>query len=241
MSVSNSSAPRGARAAAAPEALGLTVHAVDALDLASPALAARTRSGRLQMLLVLLACAAPVVASYLAYFVVRPQARSNYGALVSPPRPLPQALPLRRVGDGASVPAESLRGQWLLVVVGPAACDGACERRLFLQRQLREMLGRERDRVDKLWLVEDDGPVAPSLLRAVAEGAAPASVLRVDRAALARWLEPEAGHALDEHLYVVDPRGDWMMRMPADPDPARVKRDLERLLRASAGWDRPGR
>ena len=28
------------------------------------------------------------------------------------------------------------------------------------------------------------------------------------------------------------------MRVPADPDPARVKRDLDRLLRASSSWDR---
>ena len=49
------------------------------------------------------------------------------------------------------------------------------------------------------------------------------------------------GAALEEHLYVVDPMGEWMMRMPANPDPGKVKRDLERLLRASAGWDKPGR
>jgi hypothetical protein len=63
----------------------------------------------------------------------------------------------------------------------------------------------------------------------------------VDRAALAAWLAPEAGHALEEHLYVVDPMGEWMMRIPAQPEPATVKRDLERLLRASASWDTPGR
>ena len=32
-----------------------------------------------------------------------------------------------------------------------------------------------------------------------------------------------------------------MMRAPPDPDPARLKRDIERLLRASASWDRAGR
>ena len=58
---------------------------------------------------------------------------------------------------------------------------------------------------------------------------------------LAAWLQPDAGHALEEHLYVVDPMGEWMMRVPAQPDPAKVKRDLERLLRVSAGWDRAGR
>ena len=44
-----------------------------------------------------------------------------------------------------------------------------------------------------------------------------------------------------DHLYVVDPMGEWMMRMPADPSPQKVKRDLDRLLRASASWDRAGR
>jgi hypothetical protein len=32
-----------------------------------------------------------------------------------------------------------------------------------------------------------------------------------------------------------------MMRMPAAAEPARVKRDLDRLLRASATWDQAGR
>ena len=67
------------------------------------------------------------------------------------------------------------------------------------------------------------------------------TVLRVPRDALAAWLQPEAGHALEDHLYLVDPMGEWMMRVPAEPDPARVKRDLDRLLRASASWDQPGR
>ena len=58
---------------------------------------------------------------------------------------------------------------------------------------------------------------------------------------LAQWLKPEAGQALSDHLYIVDPMGRWMMRTPVDPDPAKVKRDIERLLRASASWDRPGR
>jgi hypothetical protein len=60
-------------------------------------------------------------------------------------------------------------GQWLLVVVGPAACDSGCEQRLYAQRQLREMLGRERDRLDKLWLVTDDGAQARAARRGAGE------------------------------------------------------------------------
>lgn len=235
MSGSNSSARASA---AAPEALGLAVHAVAGPDLADPAQAAQRRTvrGRFKMLAVLAVCAAPVVASYLAYFVVRPEARNNYGALIEPSRALPAALALRRL-DGTAVDAHSLHGQWLLVAVGPSACDAGCERRLYMQRQLREMLGRERDRLDKVWLVTDAGAPAPTLLQALPATA----VLRADRTALAAWLAPTAGQALEDHLYVVDPMGQWMLRFPADPDPARVKRDLERLLRAAAGWDKAGR
>ncbi|MEO5735480.1 MAG: hypothetical protein ABIQ87_17540 [Rubrivivax sp.] len=210
-------------------------------NLSDPALAARrTRAGRLKMLLVLAVCAAPVVASYLTYFVIRPDGRTtNYGALIQPTRGLPAELPLHAL-DGSAVASASLKGQWLLVAVGPSACGGACEKRLYMQRQLREMLGRESDRIDKLWLITDQGPLEPKLREATDAGAA-VTRLRVDSRALAAWLAPAAGHALEDHLYLIDPMGEWMMRMPADADPAKVKRDLDRVLRASASWDTPGR
>ena len=232
MSGSKSSALDAARA----EAVALTVHSMPAPQLQSDA--RRTRSGRIKMLLVLLVCAAPVAASYFSYFVLRPQARSNYSSLIQPTRSLPP-LPLRKL-DGTPVEAASLRGQWLLLALGPADCGTDCQQRLYMQRQLREMLGRERDRVDKLWLVTDAAELPPAMRTALAADPL-LQALRVPRDALAAWLQPEAGRALEQHLYLVDPMGEWMMRMPADPDPARVKRDLERLLRASSSWAQPGR
>ena len=65
--------------------------------------------------------------------------------------------------------------------------------------------------------------------------------LRVPRATVAAWLKPAPGQALEDHLYIVDPLGEWMMRAPVDADPSRLKRDIDRLLRASGGWDKPGR
>ncbi len=220
------------------ERLGLTVHRMPVPTLGDER---RTRLGRVKMLLVLLVCASPVIASYLTYFVIRPEGRTNYSELIVPTRPVPPALELPLTDlQGLPVTAASLRGQWLLVVVADAGCDAACEKALLLQRQLRETLGKERDRVDKLWLVTDSQPVRPEVLQAIGSGT-PATVLRVPRDALARWLEPAPGHGLEQHLFVVDPMGQWMMRVPADPDPARLKRDIEKLLRASASWDRPGR
>ena len=199
----------------------------------------RTWSGRMQMALILLVCAAPVIASYWAFYVARPSGGdAAYGTLIQPSVAIPDAV----ASDlhGGSVPLRSLKGQWLLVVVGSAACDADCEQRLLLQRQLREMLGRERDRIDKVWLVTDEAAPSPELRKAMA-APPPVTVLRVPRALVEAWLKPASGQALEDHLYLVDPMGEWMMRMPAAPDPSKVKRDLERLLRASASWDTPGR
>jgi len=233
MSGSNSSVRDAATRA---EAVGLTVHSMPAPELQADA--RRTRIGRIKMLLVLLVCAAPVVASYFSYFVLRPHGRSNYGSLVLPTRSLP-ALPLRTL-DGKPVDAASLRGQWLLLALGPADCPAGCQKHLYMQRQLREMVGRERDRIDKIWLVTDGADV-PTALRSAVDTDPTLQVLRVPRDALAAWLQPEAGRALEDHLYLVDPMGEWMLRVPAEAEPARVKRDLDRLLRASSSWDQPGR
>ena len=237
MSGSNSSGPLGAMADDATP-LAFTVHTMPSP--VSGDVARRTARGRLKMLLLLVVCAAPVIASYLAYFVIRPDGRTNYSELILPTRPIPPALPLTDL-EGRALRAETLKGQWLLVVVSGGACDAVCERYLWIQRQLREALGRDSDRLDKVWLVDDAATPRVETLNAVRSGGAPATVLRVPREALATWLAVPPGSRLELHMAIVDPMGEWMMRVPADPDPARLKRDVERLLRASSGWDRPGR
>ncbi len=237
MSGSNSSVPGSDAKLEAASPLSFTVHSMPTPGLDDSV--RRTTSGRLKMMLILLVCAAPVIASYVTYFFIRPEGRNNYGELIQPLRPIPAALPLTDL-QGRGVDAQSLRGQWLLVVVAGGACDAACEKRLWLQRQLREALGREKDRLDKVWLVDDTQPLRPETLQAVTAGV-PVTVLRAPHEALADWLAPAAGQALEQHFYLVDPLGNWMLRAPGEPEPARLKRDIERLLRAAASWDLPGR
>jgi len=217
--------------------LGLTVHAMPQLD-RSITQAPNTVAGRWKMLAVLLVCAAPVIASYFTYYVIRPEGQPNFGTLIDPQRPLPtittQAL------DGQTGELTALKGQWLLLSVAGGACDDRCEKNLYFQRQLREVLGKEKDRVDRVWLVNDGVAVRNALLPALAS----ATVLRVAPAALAQWLEPAPGQRLQDHLYLVDPMGNWMMRFPANMDAGaatKARRDLERLLRASSSWDHAGR
>lgn len=217
--------------------LGLTVHNLPEPGAALAEQQAR-RKGRWKMIALLLICASPVIASYFTYYVIRPEARRSYGELIEPQRPLPDVL--ARDVDGKPHKLDALKGQWLLLSVGGGRCDEVCVQQLYFQRQLRESLGKDKDRLDRVWLVDDAEPLRADLLPGLQE----ATVLRVPAAALAAWLAPAAGHTLGEHLYVVDPQGHWMMRFPARMDVAgagRAKRDLERLMRASASWDQAGR
>lgn len=224
------------------QALQFTVH-----DPGIPAAEAvvdegRTRRGRTWMILVWLVCAAPVVASYLTFYVFRPTHTRNFGDLIDPPRPMPASTAVRVEAAGApeQKPLAALQGQWLLVSVAPAACGPRCEQNLYYQRQMRETTGREKERIDWVWLITDEAEVSPKLQ------AATQAALRVRMPAdqVAAWLSPAPGHALGDHVFVVDPRGEWMLRFPADMDmeaAAKARRDIDRLLRASASWDRPGR
>ena len=224
--------------AAADHVLGLTVHSMPEPAQAMAEEERRTRAGRWKMIALLLVCAAPVIASYFTYYVIRPEGRRNFGELIDPQRPLPELLALDLEGRTHKLP--ELKGQWLLVSVGSGKCNPACVQQLYFQRQLREGLGKDKDRLDRVWLVQDTEAIDPALLPGLKE----ATVLRVPAADLAAWLAPDAGHTIGEHLYVVDPLGNWMMRFPAGMDIAaagKAKRDLERLMRASSSWDQAGR
>lgn len=159
-----------------------------------------------KLALVALVCAAPFVLGTLAYVMGwSPGRPGNYGELI-PPRSvgLPQI--------------EALRGKWVLVSADAAACDAYCERKLYFMRQVRRAQGKDMERIERLWLVSGPGAPRPELLAAI-EGT---RVAAAEHPAFAR-----------EHIYLVDPLGNLMLRFPRDPDPARMIKDLQRLLRYS--------
>jgi hypothetical protein len=198
------------------------------LTTATPPLAAPSHWRRFRTLYLLIAvCLAPVVASYLAYYVFTPTGRSNYGELIEPQRTLP-ALSLRAL-DGSAIDAKRLRGNWLMVKVDGAACGEPCRQQLWLMRQLRTMQGKDADRIERLFLVTDDAAIDAALLRDY-QGM---QVLRADRVELERFFPTDAGARIEDHIFLIDPLGNLMLRWPQEPDPNRMKRDLSKLLKAS--------
>ena len=185
------------------------------------------KPNRTKFLLIVALFALPIVASYLTYFVWPPQGGvKNYGELIKP-ETLPETLTLTALESGVPTTLQTLRGKWLLVQVDAASCPRACEQKLYAMRQVRLMQGREQDRVLRLWLVED-GRAPTTLLQQKYEGtllfADPARALI---AKLAAHFDPKQG------IYMIDPRGNLMMRWPAAVDIKRMHKDIERLLKAS--------
>ena len=189
------------------------------------AAAPATRRGRWKLLAVLLVCAAPVIASYFTYYVIRPEGRTNYGELLSPMTDV-GGLEVRGA-DGLGGDLAVVRGKWTLVVIDPGVCAKDCEDRLYAIRQVRLTTGKERERVERLLLLTGEAS-PPAALLAQHEGM---HVRRTSADGVAR-LFPAAADPAD-HIYIVDPLGNVMMRFPAPADPNRMKKDLSKLLRAS--------
>jgi cytochrome oxidase Cu insertion factor (SCO1/SenC/PrrC family) len=182
--------------------------------------------GRWKMLGILLVCATPVFLSYFMYYVVRPDGRTNYGSLLNP---IVDASKLNIKVDEKPTTLAALKGKWLMVTVGPSSCDDACAERLYLARQVRETTGREKERIELVWVVTDSGKplqkildAYPTVKRVTAEVGAIGAVLPV-----------EANSDVVAHTYIVDPLGNVIMRFPAKPDPSKMKKDMSKLLRAS--------
>lgn len=216
--------------------LALSVHSLpDPLRRQDSAL----RSGRIKLLAILLVCSLPALIAYLAFFVVRPHGEAALGTLIAPVRPMPEAQ--AETVDGRPVRLSSLKGQWLLVKIDGAACGSDCQKQLMLLRQFRLMLGKDMDRVDWVWLVDDQGAFDPVLAGHLKQDGA--TVLRVPPTVLQAWFA-SARQPLVPSIFVVDPMGNAMMRFPAVFDSAgaaKARRDMGHLLRASEAWDGPGR
>lgn len=178
---------------------------------------------------VILACAAPVIASYLAYYVFQPRGRTNYGELVEPQRAVPK-LALRAV-DGEPFDLAALRGNWVMLTVDHAQCADPCRTKLWNMRQVRTATGRERERIERVMVFVDDAPTTTLILREF-EGT---HFLRASAAELKPILDPMASDAtrLDAPIWLIDPLGNLMLRWPNAADPSRMKKDMDRLLRAS--------
>jgi cytochrome oxidase Cu insertion factor (SCO1/SenC/PrrC family) len=187
------------------------------------------RDERWKLFAVIAVCAAPMIASYFTYYVIKPQSRTNYGELIDPRAyPIPPSLGATTL-DGKPTALDAYKGKWMMVQISDAECDEACNKRLHDMRQLRLAQGKEMDRIERVWLITDDKPLETMVMREY-DGT---HMLRVKPDAVKSWLPVDPGTTPADHIYMIDPLGNLMMRFPKDADPNKIKKDLAKLLRAS--------
>lgn len=186
------------------------------------------RIGRWKLFAVIAVCASPLIASYLSYYVIKPEGRTNYGEILDP-----RAYPIPTLDtttlEGKPVSLDAYKGKWIMLLVDGADCEDACKRKLYNLRQLRLAQGKDMDRVERVWLITDNKPLETLLIREY-DGT---RMIRAKPDLVEKWLPVEPDTTVADHIYVIDPLGNLMMRFPKDADPNKIKKDLSKLLKAS--------
>jgi hypothetical protein len=187
-----------------------------------PALSKKNGRPLLGLLLVFIA---PLALAFWLYYGShwRPALRTNHGALVEPPVPLP-GLPI-----GALMP-NALAGKWSLLVVGSgeAGCDQSCRVALIYARQTWLSMGKLSPRVRRLLLAGDeccDRAYLTEQHRGLVVAQRPERAV----AAVLAALPPPVDHT----IFIVDPLGNLMMRYDVRKDPKGLREDLKNLLELS--------
>ncbi len=183
-----------------------------------------TTINRLKLLGIGAIAAAPVLGSYLLYLLWAPSSFTNYGALLEPQRIAPREL---RLADGTPFTFDGLRGRWIFVLFDGGECPAECEKKLWTMRQVRQAQGRDAVRVERVFVIENDVAPADTIIGEYA------GTWFVFGQAMADAPAFPPARSRRDHVYLVDPQGQVMMRFPEELDAKRMIRDVSRLLKYS--------
>ena len=178
--------------------------------------APRQKKSRALFLLVALVFLGPLaIAAWLYSQGHAPTGRTNNGALLEP---------IINVGE---LPGLQRRA-WVLLHREPGTCDDACRDALYTYRQARLMLGKEMDRVERVFL-HGDSPPDTVFLAAEHPG-----LITIEDSTLDALLNNKRPTELPAGgYYLIDPLGNLVMYFRPDLDPAKMVDDIKHLLRNS--------
>ena len=196
----------------------------------------KAKSGIWQMWLIIIIFAAPVIASYITFYFIKPVGgKTNYGQLVYPVQPAPENSLMPHV-----------YGKWTLLIARPGLdCskdEEHCIKLLFLLRQVRASLGKEMERVQIVWINTDNSSIDPKVSEAYNENLAGVKIVPIpenyaERKQLEIWLEQDDQK---DSIQLLDPRGARMLRFsvkPELPEFSKMRKDIEKLLK----WNPTGK
>lgn len=183
------------------------------------------RKNRIKFLLLMLLMLSPVIISIALHMTeFRPEGTVNYGELLEVKALQGQA---REIEQNTIYRARDMRGKWSLITIDSGECDDYCQKKLYQMRQVRLVQNTEKERVERIWLIDDD--LMPHQ-EVKTEYAGTVLLSAKDSSLLGEF---PADISPRDHIYVVDPMGNLMMRYPRDADPSRISKDLKLLLKLS--------
>lgn len=192
----------------------------------TPAASAPQRSRYILAALLILFFGSLLVPFALFYGGFRPQGTTNHGELIQPARPLPRVTLLG--ADDQMLDPELLRSKWTVAYVGAGGCDARCREALTMSRQVWLALGRESQRVQRVFFVTG-GCCDLEYLRTEQPGLITA---RLDEAVDRKFLDLFPAHQ-QGRTYIIDPLGNLMMSYVPGTPPKGMLEDLKRLLKLS--------
>lgn len=185
---------------------------------------ARQGRGRVQLMLIAAVFLGPLALAAWLYFSgqgLAPEGRTNNGVLLQPIVNLAEAAPdspLHAIGDG----------YWVLLYANEGVCDEACEFSLYTLRQSRLMLGKEMERLVRVFL-HGDTPPDTVLLAEEHEG-----LETLQDSGLRDLLDNKTPREVTAGgYYLVDPLGNLVMYFRPDIDPSAMVDDIKHLLELS--------
>lgn len=181
-------------------------------------------TGRLQLLAIATVFFGPLFFAMWLYFSgggFQPEGRTNRGALLEPIVNLVDELP-----DSA---LHGIRERsWVLLYENTGECGDACRASLYTLRQSRLMLGREMDRVLRVFLHGDSAPDTVFL------DSEHKGLVAIRDESLDTYLDKKKPVELGESgYYLIDPNGNLVMYFDPGLDPGDMVDDIKRLLKLS--------
>ena len=175
---------------------------------------------------------APFLGSLLLYYFWTPRSFTNYGELIAPVALAGVTISTK---EGKPLDIDELRGRWIFLMTDSGHCDDYCQTKLYVMRQIRLTQGKDQERIERVWLVTD-GVRPDAAIQAQYPGMR--AVIASDNTVPARLPAQDSAR---NHIYVIDPFGNVMMRFPRNVDPQRMKRDVSKLMKLSGGWIQTGK
>ena len=183
----------------------------------------KTTWARVQMLLIASVFFGPLAVATWMYYGggLQPAGRTNHGALLEPMLNIAEEMPdseISKVGDG----------YWLLLYSDSEECMARCQDALYTIRQSRKMLGKEMDRLKRVFL---HGESPPDTVFLAAEHAGLITLSDHDLSQLLNNKKPATLAA--GGYFLVDPLGNLVMYFEPEIDPSYMVEDIKRLLKLS--------